>query len=58
MSNKYIVDYDKKKIKSRIFFQIYDKIIFKNNINYSNFFSFEMKILLFKIFSVSFCNIS
>lgn len=58
MSNKYIVDYDKKKIKSRIFFQIYDKIIFRNNINYSNFFSFEMKILLFKIFSVSFCNIS
>lgn len=58
MSNKYIVDYDKKKIKSRIFFQIYDKIIFRNNINYSNFFSFEMKILLFKFFSVSFCNIS
>lgn len=58
MSNKYIVDYDKKKIKSRIFFQIYDKIIFRNNINYSNFFSFETKILLFKIFSVSFCNIS
>lgn len=58
MSNKYIVDYDKKKIKSRIFFQIYDKIIFRNNINYSNFFSFEMKILLFKIFSESFCNIS